>query len=479
MEILPIKSIREEDSPVVGQNIVSLAKLAQSGLPVADGVVVFPPEIKLKTILERFKYPGKEVFEQSLHIVKREVTKIPPPDDLMHALSGKKIDTRQLWLGLLDVWLEQIRSKIWREGFSPDLVSILLAQPVFFVKKIQTRGHAFYDYHKDGISITLIEGVLDDNQKIEVEELVKKADKKLFIQHIYHFIDGGGIKLVKVSPFTQYPSTLTTHHDQKPLKNERTKPAKTAVKVFFDPVDTLRFSQVADGIFISSENLWDRDTKILQLVEAATSKIENPVIYKFPGESKVYRNIKGAVALIHDQKLFAENSQIFLFARNKKMLSNIQIGLPFTRSVLEFATLKRELAASGITRKSSLKMYLEMAIPENFINLEKYIEIGVDGVVISLDDLSYWIEGFGNVIENDYIASSYVENLIKFLNDGVKILRKNRVAVIIKGRAASHDEMLEFIVKNGISGAIANTINLENFCEHLGFIEKRVFTGHM
>ena len=56
VELLPIKFLREEDSLIFGRLNVSLAKLARLNLPVANGAVITPPNLILKTTLEHFNF---------------------------------------------------------------------------------------------------------------------------------------------------------------------------------------------------------------------------------------------------------------------------------------------------------------------------------------------------------------------------------------------------------------------------------------
>src|SRR5258708_28653183 len=104
MDILPITSLVEEDAQLAGSGLVNLAKLHQSKIPIAQGIVVFPPEFKLQSILEYYQINDREVFEQRMEFVKKDVLKIPLSDNLKKVLNQKKIDSQKLWLYLLEIW---------------------------------------------------------------------------------------------------------------------------------------------------------------------------------------------------------------------------------------------------------------------------------------------------------------------------------------------------------------------------------------
>ena len=102
MDILPINQIVDEDVTIVGVGLVNLAKLNQFKLSVPDGIVVLPPDFRLRTILKHFDLEHKEVFEQSLEIIKQELIKIPVPG----ATPAKERRTKNLYESLTDQGLE-------------------------------------------------------------------------------------------------------------------------------------------------------------------------------------------------------------------------------------------------------------------------------------------------------------------------------------------------------------------------------------
>ena len=73
---------------------------------------------------------------------------------------------------------------------------------------------------------------------------------------------------------------------------------------------------------------------------------------------------------IHQKSLFTPLVEAVDFARQKKGLTNVHIVIPFVRNVHELQQLKRELAVYKLVRKASLGIWLEMAVPENIINIE-------------------------------------------------------------------------------------------------------------
>ena len=145
IEILPIKLLTEEDAPIFGLSSVALGKLARANLPVAPGIVITAPHLKLKTILEHHNFGSKEVFTQSLTLIHKEIRQIPVPQILTQEtgkhkqflLAGKKIKSvKDLWFSLLDIWLSQVKQRLWNRGFYIGITDGLDTQVVIFIKKL-------------------------------------------------------------------------------------------------------------------------------------------------------------------------------------------------------------------------------------------------------------------------------------------------------------------------------------------------------
>lgn len=472
MEVLPIKSIREEDAPLVGNNLISLAKLYQEGIGVCDGIVVLPPHFKLKTVLEHFQYKHKEVFEQSLHIIKSEIKKIEVPEELRKALAIKKIDVSKVWTNLLDGWVEEIRARIWKEGFFKGITENLTAQPIFFTNKILNSGEAYFDFTLKHSAIKPSHGTLIPHQIFEIEDLVKKANKKLFLPHIYHFIYDGKIRLVKVLPFTQYPKKdddlILTKAENEP-RGEDFK--KTSIKVFIDLSENFKVYKFINGVIIHAEKIINHEMKLANLSEIASEYAPNPVIYKLADVKQNDGDIRGSLRLIHQENLLKKEAEAFLFARNKKQLINAQIAIPYVRSINEFLQIKRNLASLGISRKGSLKMWVELAVPENIINLEQYLIAGFDGAIINLDELSSLLGGFDSSKEEGIYYAKQVDSLLKFIEDGLKMLHKAKIPVIFSGSLSLNEDILKFLIAKGVWGVVVDLTNVSHIHEQLHFFE--------
>ncbi len=492
MEILPLGKIAPEDVELVGQEIVNLSRLLKNDLPVAPGIAVLPPEIKLQTVLKHYNLRDREIFEQSLTLIRKEIQAIEEPEDLVSALKNKKLNPQKLWLELLEVWFLELRSGIWKEGLSQGLNKCLSAQTVFFTGKIACSGKAFIDPLEQKLTVDYFHGDLTEGQLKELQEITEKSNKVLFLPQVYYFIlegntKNGKLKIVKLRPFTGVNATSNYSYEdlglnQKINFEEKPKEVKSTLKIFLDFSRGLVVKKEVDGIFISGEKAADDrikaedsfEMKVFKVVEAAESFPNLSVIYKLSDLVEKRNGVRGSLRLIHQQNLLKEDAEVIKFARNKKNLLNVSLAVPFTRSAHEFLKIKRDLATLGISRKGSLKLWLELAVPENIINIEDYLIAGLDGVIINLDELASFLGGFDPGEPESIFYKAEVSALIKFIMDALKILHKAKIPTLVCGSLSLHDEVLELLFEKGVTGIVVDFVAASSLNEHLRFVEKRL-----
>lgn len=487
-EILPIRLLTPEDSTIFGSLAVSLGKLARAGFPAGDGVVITAPEFKLKTALEYLDFKNKEVFEQSLTLVRKEIKATPITEILQREikkhnrffLNGEVVkSTKDLWQGLLTIWLEEIKSRLWKEGFYTGVSQNLQPQVIVFIKKVESFGTAFFDNLGDDVVINMKSGKLYPTDQKKIVEIVKEANKKLFIPHEYEWILDGGVKLVGLKPYTLNPVIASVAKQSIPEKeNEK---SKSATKVFLDLSTSNTIEQNVDGVYIASEKIFDlnkpRDSfenLVFRLVESAVTFPNNPVFLKLADISEGMGRVRGTLRLLHQKNLLTPMVEALDFARHKKGLTNIHIVIPFVRGVNELLQIKRDLAVRKLSRKNSLQLWMEICIPENVINLEEYLVAGLDGIVLNLDELVSFLNGFDSS-EGELIAyKNEVSGLLSFLEDGLKLLHKSKVPFIATGSLSLYPQVLEFLVEKGVYGVVVEKYEAHSINDLLYQTEKRM-----
>ncbi len=500
LEILPIKLLSDDDALIFGKLNVALGKLARSGLPVAQGVAVTPPELHLKIILEHFDFGHKEIFEQSLTLVKKEINSTPPPEILIREAgkhkrffaNGEVIKSvRELWLNLLGVWLDQIKQRLWKDGFYLGITEGLDPQVVVFVKKPEAYGRAYFDSLQDDSVISVKHGKLHPNDLKKLDEIVKSANKKLFTPHEYEWVmdlpagrQGGGVKLIGLNPLS-YPDVSIQHTPGVYRKDEDEK-AKSAVKVFLDMSGGQVVEDNIDGVYIASEKIFDLnkpresfENLAWRMVECAMTFPDLPILLKLADKSEGMGKVRGALRLLHQKSLFDPLIDALDFARHKKGLNNVHIVIPFVRSVEELMQIKRDLAVKKLMRKNSLQIWMEVATPENIINLEEYLLAGLDGIVLNMDELIAHFSGFDHQEAELMFYKRQVGGLLKFLEDGLKLLHKSKKLFLAVGSIVLYPEVLDFLVEKGVYGVVVERYEAPSIRDNLHQTEKRLVLKRM
>lgn len=479
MIILPIKHITETDQPIFGANLFNLGKLERENFPVFEGLAISPPEIILETVLKHLEISKKEIFEQNLEIIKKDVANIVEPEELLRELRDHKSfylngeiikDRKILWLKLLSVWFDQVKNNFWQVGFSPKITD-LKAQIIFFIQDTFILVKAFYDPEIDDVIIESSEK-LNPEFLHKLDKLVLEGNKKLLIPQNYQFLKvGNQLKLVKLSPYTQ-SLPLSKEEDLVVVKSEQKKLVKSAIKLFLNLSSGYAVGENLDGILVEGENILTFDERVFKLAESALTFHSKPVIFKLPDVTQD-KEIRGTLRLLNQKSLLKEAVEAFFFVRVKKNLFNLELAIPYLRSPEELSEIKRELLSMGLSRKGSLKFWMEFKVPENFINLETYLEVGFDGAIIDLDLLQKYLGGYD--IEEGEFYKKQVQTLIKFLEPSFKIFHQNKIPVLVKGSLILYPDVLEFLVEKGVWGVVVNTVlEADSASEHLSWTEKRM-----
>ena len=76
---------------------------------------------------------------------------------------------------------------------------------------------------------------------------------------------------------------------------------------------------------------------------------------------------------IADSEVFGLELKAILRVRNKYGLKNLNLMLPFVRTVEELREVKKFISASGLRRGGSFKLWMMCEIPSNVILLEDFI----------------------------------------------------------------------------------------------------------
>jgi pyruvate,water dikinase len=132
---------------------------------------------------------------------------------------------------------------------------------------------------------------------------------------------------------------------------------------------------------------------------------------------------------------------------------NLYVMIPFVRFVDEMAKIKRFLVAEGLYQFPNFKLWMMVEVPSNVFLIEKFIDVGIDGVSIGSNDLTQLTLGIDR--DNPKLAQQFDERneaVLIGIEKVVKTSQSKGITASICGQAPSvYPELTENLVKWGIT----------------------------
>jgi pyruvate, water dikinase len=161
--------------------------------------------------------------------------------------------------------------------------------------------------------------------------------------------------------------------------------------------------------------------------------------------------MRGALRYITNPDVFNLELQAIKFIREKMDLTNLHLMIPFVRTVDEMKKCKELVEAAGLQRGPDFKLWMMVEVPSNVILLEKFLDIGIDGISLGTNDLTQLTLGVDR--DNQGLAKVFderdeaVEMSVAYV---VKTCRRRGVTTSVCGQAPSvFPEFTEMMVRNG------------------------------
>jgi pyruvate,water dikinase len=132
--------------------------------------------------------------------------------------------------------------------------------------------------------------------------------------------------------------------------------------------------------------------------------------------------------------------------------------IPFVRTVEELKRTKEILEAEGLKRSADFKLWMMVEVPANIFILEKFLEVGIDGISIGSNDLTQLTLGIDR--DSAKMAKTFDERneaVQVALERAIKVSKSMGVTASICGQAPSdYPELTERLVSWGITSVSVN-----------------------
>ncbi len=168
-----------------------------------------------------------------------------------------------------------------------------------------------------------------------------------------------------------------------------------------------------------------------------------------PTEENPMIGFRGASRYIKEPDVFHLEIEAIKAVRREHR--NLYVMVPFVRTPAELKGVKQLLAEEGLIRGEDFKLWMMVEVPSNVIILDKFIDVGIDGISIGSNDLTQLILGIDR--DSEMLADTFDERneaVMTAIHTAISVARRRGITVGICGQAPSvYPEMTEKLVEWG------------------------------
>lgn len=172
-----------------------------------------------------------------------------------------------------------------------------------------------------------------------------------------------------------------------------------------------------------------------------------------PEEPNPLMGFRGASRYTSSPDVFYMELEAIKQVRNKYGCKNLWLMIPFVRTPQELSDVKKIVTSAGLFRSPTFKFFMMAEIPSNVILLDKFIDVGIDGISIGSNDLTMLTLGLDR--DNSEVAKSFNEMdpaVLWSLKRLITKAKKRGIMCSICGQAPSnYPELVEKLVKWGVT----------------------------
>ncbi len=205
-----------------------------------------------------------------------------------------------------------------------------------------------------------------------------------------------------------------------------------------------------------------------------------PVVYRMTDfKTNEYRNLKGGEKYeeVEENPMlgyrgcsrYVRELDIFkleveAIKKVRESYTNLWVMIPFVRTVKAMEEARDALAALGLARSADFKLWMMTEVPSNIILMNKFIDVGIDGISIGSNDLTQLTLGVDR--DSPKLADVFDERdeaVLWSLERAISITNRRRVTSSICGQAPSvYPELTAKLVGWGINSVSVNPDMIEH-----------------
>jgi len=168
-----------------------------------------------------------------------------------------------------------------------------------------------------------------------------------------------------------------------------------------------------------------------------------------PHEENPMIGFRGASRYIKEPEVF--RLEVEAIKQVRAEYTNLYVMVPFVRTPAELRGVKQLLAEQGLVRRDDFKLWMMVEVPSNVIILDKFIDVGIDGISIGSNDLTQLVLGIDR--DSEMLADTFDERneaVMSAIQTAVSVARRRGITAGICGQAPSvYPELTEKLVEWG------------------------------
>jgi pyruvate,water dikinase len=165
---------------------------------------------------------------------------------------------------------------------------------------------------------------------------------------------------------------------------------------------------------------------------------------------------RGASRYVRDIDIF--RLELEAIKRVRRDYANLWVMIPFVRRPEGLAAVKEIMEREGLPRSRDFKLWMMAEVPSNALILDRFIDVGIDGISIGSNDLTQLILGIDR--DNSRFAVEFDERneaVMLALEQLVKTAKRRGITSSICGQAPSdYPDLTQKLVEWGITSVSIN-----------------------
>lgn len=193
-----------------------------------------------------------------------------------------------------------------------------------------------------------------------------------------------------------------------------------------------------------------------------------------PAEENPMIGFRGASRYIREPDVFRYEVEAIKAVRSE--FTNLYVMVPFVRTPAELRAVKQLLAEHGLVRDDEFKLWMMVEVPSNVMILDKFIDVGIDGISIGSNDLTQLVLGIDR--DSEMLADTFDERneaVMTAIQTAVNVANRRGITVGICGQAPSvYPELTEALVEWGITSVSVSPDTIEQTREIIANAEAKL-----